>query len=47
MTEMKFLDAIAYRDKTFYETWQESEGVPVYRGYFIAIASNDRRVKGR
>jgi mannose-6-phosphate isomerase-like protein (cupin superfamily) len=29
------LTKIAYQDTTFYEVWQESEGIPVYRGYFL------------
>ncbi len=33
MTEI--LSEIAYSEGTFYEAWQRSEGVPVYRGHFI------------
>ena len=31
----EILSEIAYSEGTFYEAWQRSWGVPVYRGHFI------------
>ncbi len=34
------LSKVAYQDKSFYQAWQETEGLPNYSGYFVEDLSD-------